>query len=305
MNNDAIRQWLNGRRITDKVIDEFSLSFEDCLVIPVHDTDGAFLFNKFRRDPFIESPGPKYWYSKSGTVQLYAAHKALQHDTIVITEGELDCLVLWSLNIPAVTSTGGAMSFRENWGPLFENKTVYICLDNDLAGAQGTVRILKFIPHAKVVIIPDTARAKDVTDYVSHGKDFRALMDTAKAYQTYQDVRDDEQARRANMMNVLFHEEWMANHDKEYAATVPEKRTKYDGANDIERAKSVPISTLFKVVQNKILCPFHNDHTPSMHVFKDNRAFCFVCSKQADTIDLYRVLHNSTFREAVEALKNI
>lgn len=71
----------------------------------------------------------------------------------------------------------------------------------------------------------------------------------------------------------------------------------------ISRAKSVPIASLIKVGRDhKALCPFHSDTKPSLHVYKDNHAYCFVCTKSASVIDIYMALHSCDFRTAVKAL---
>ena len=72
----------------------------------------------------------------------------------------------------------------------------------------------------------------------------------------------------------------------------------------ISRAKQVPISSLIEVNRaNKALCLFHQDRTPSLHVYPDNHYYCFVCNASGGSITLYRALNpNATFREAVHAL---
>ena len=304
MNNDSVFQWLNNRHINAATLEQFGIHWDTSIVIPINDEDGTFLFNKHRRNPFNDTKGPKYWYDKQGTVQLYGAEFIKDKKTVVYCEGELDALVLWSHNIPAVTSTGGAMSWQEKWTPLLLDKEVYVCLDNDEAGAAGTVRVLESLPHAKVILLPNTAQIKDITEYFTRGGDFRALMDSAKTYATEEEVLTDMNPRKGKMESTLFHEAWLENHEKKTVQLKPVTRSSSE--DEVERAKSVEIKSLVKVGRDrKALCPFHNDKTPSMHVFPDNHAFCFVCHKRADTIDIYRALNNCTFKEAVEALNRL
>lgn len=72
----------------------------------------------------------------------------------------------------------------------------------------------------------------------------------------------------------------------------------------IARAKEHPISDLIEVNRaRKALCLFHQDRTPSMHIYDDLRYKCFVCQEFGDSISLYRALHpKATFPEAVRAL---
>ena len=70
----------------------------------------------------------------------------------------------------------------------------------------------------------------------------------------------------------------------------------------IERARAYPIENLIDARCGMALCIFHEDRRPSMYV-KNNFVHCFSCGKTADTIDVYRKLHGTTFPEAVKALQ--
>ena len=114
--NNHHQHWLNKRGVSDEVLRLFNIStyehpqIGECIRIPFTEHHA-----KYRRDP-LDDRKPKYLYDAGGKVTLYGSDKLQPHHTsVVITEGELDALVLWSLNIPAVSSTGGAMSFQEEW----------------------------------------------------------------------------------------------------------------------------------------------------------------------------------------------
>lgn len=71
----------------------------------------------------------------------------------------------------------------------------------------------------------------------------------------------------------------------------------------IGRAREYPIISLIKVGRDhKALCPFHSDTKPSLHVYPDGHAYCFVCGKRASTIDIYMAIHSCDFKTAVKAL---
>lgn len=51
-----------------------------------------------------------------------------------------------------------------------------------------------------------------------------------------------------------------------------------------------------------IKCPFHNDRTPSMTIYPNDRGFyCHGCKAKGNTID-FLVLSGMTFEEAVDEL---
>ena len=53
----------------------------------------------------------------------------------------------------------------------------------------------------------------------------------------------------------------------------------------------------FKVEHHKTLCPFHNDHTPSL-TFKKNKFKCWSCGKSGDSINLVREVLGKSFVDA-------
>lgn len=69
----------------------------------------------------------------------------------------------------------------------------------------------------------------------------------------------------------------------------------------IERAKQRHIADFVEVVRGKAICPFHDDHHPSMSV-KDNKYFCFVCNEGGDVIDLLVKRDGLTFKDVVRRL---
>ena len=72
--------------------------------------------------------------------------------------------------------------------------------------------------------------------------------------------------------------------------------------SDIEKLRSLPSEGVaqrlgFKVERHKTLCPFHNDHTPSL-TFKKNKFRCWSCGESGDTISLVMKVLNKDFLEA-------
>src|SRR5260370_33683493 len=81
--------------------------------------------------------------------------------------GEFGRLVMEANGFAAVTSTGGAGTFRAEWAKEIEPiSEVYICFDRDPAGRRGAVRVGLMIPQAKLVELPEeVGLGGDVTDY--------------------------------------------------------------------------------------------------------------------------------------------
>lgn len=307
--NNVFRDWLHRSKITDSVIETFGIhdgrhfSFGDnaCITIPVHDDKGQFLFNKYRRSP-LDLNKPKYVYDKGGRLSLYGAHLIKDAKTVVITEGEKDCLVCWSHNIPAVTGTGGAMSFDKEWARYFTDKEVIICFDNDHAGGEGMVRVLSIIPHAKVLFLPDRGGLKDISDYVEGGGNLNELIKTSRFLPSLEAVKENRADRVATFQSTYFHDAYI----KEYEKPVLKHEFKKCFETDrVIRAKQYPINELVNFRQDKARCLWHNERTASLHYYPDtNTCYCFgQCGRVYDAIDVYRKLHNCSFNEAVSALQ--
>lgn len=302
------KNWLVKSGITEDVQEIFSLStathdiLDECIAIPVHDIDGIFIFNKYRKNPMLDDKRPKYLYDKGGVVTLYGYFKAKEHKTILITEGEKDCMVAWSNNIPAVTSTGGAMSFQKEWGELLKDKEVIVCLDNDSTGGNGMVKILDVVPHAKVLFLPDRPGVKDISDYVASGGDLHTLLKTAKILNNVADVKQDRAERVALWKTTYFHDSFIKEHTKPKITF--NKKVTFKG-DDLTSVKDIPINSLLPFKHNKTNCIWHKEKTPSLNYYpENNNVYCFGCNKYGDVIDVYMQQNNLTFKEALKELKN-
>jgi DNA primase len=322
-------RWLTEERhISMEVAEIATLSWNEReLTIPVYDKEGKFLFNKYRRAPWREE-GPKYRYDTGSTACLYGVHllEYIPHgEVVVLTEGELDALVLQTLGFHAMSSTGGAGTWRQEWSELLqENHRVIIAYDADEAGVRGALKVASMTPLAAVAWLP-VQFGKDPTEIVHNGG-VEALIDSFSSARILLVPPDDAENRRDKLHELQqqlnghrietlndrsltpFHIDlalaWVTKEILSELSNQATSRSRYVGdGSDKERARSYPIRDLIKVNrENKALCPFHDDRTPSMHVYHDNHAFCFVCMKRADAIDIYMAINNVDFKTAIAAL---
>lgn len=71
----------------------------------------------------------------------------------------------------------------------------------------------------------------------------------------------------------------------------------------IRQAKARPFTELHEFKRNQAVCPFHDDKGPSMHLYPDNRVYCFSCAKGWDTIGFVMERDGLGFPEAVKRLQ--
>lgn len=174
---ERIRHYLNARGITDDLIIKYKLGWGEFygkgwITIPIKDISGTFSFFKLRKDPDDDKNPDKFKTYPKGEAQIYG-WDTLQNatDKIIICEGELDRLLLMSKGIPAITSTHGAGTFKEEWLRNFKKGKVYICYDNDTAGKNGAVRVAKMLVEngnneTYLINLPEeVGEGGDITDY--------------------------------------------------------------------------------------------------------------------------------------------
>ena len=171
-----IRQYLNARGVSDAVIDAHKLGWgkfygKNWITIPVKDIYGAFRFFKLRRDP--NAGDEKITYPKGVEAQIYGWEMLTNaNHPLTICEGELDRLALLSKNIPAITSTHGAMTFKQEWcEKVGKGRKIYICYDNDDTGKKGAERAAKMVENGGnetyIITLPqEVGEGGDITDYL-------------------------------------------------------------------------------------------------------------------------------------------
>lgn len=170
-----IRKYLNMRGLADAVIDEYKLGYgqfyrKAWITIPIKDIYGNHSFFKLRQDPAFGND--KITYPKGAEAQLYDWEMLTKDNlSLVICEGEMDRLLLLSKGVPAITSTHGAMTFKDEWvEKVGKGRKIYICFDNDEAGKKGSERVAKMVENGGcetyIITLPEeVGEHGDITDY--------------------------------------------------------------------------------------------------------------------------------------------
>lgn len=166
-------EYWKSRGISEETRKKFALDLkEDHLTIPVG--DGRYKIRNFLKLPKYKNP--------VGAASLFKTTQAQQ--TVYMVESELDAIKLHQeIGEPVWSSTGGAMTFKDEWVKDFEGVTkIYICYDNDKAGKDGAQLVAQKLGADRCFLI-SLPQGKDVTEYfVKHnrtGKHFLSLADDA------------------------------------------------------------------------------------------------------------------------------
>lgn len=328
-----IYQWLITRGISDSTITEYQISWNGTrIVLPVHDSQGKILFNKYRRDP-NSTEGPKYLYEKGGSSTLYGMKTFVPTNTVLLCEGELDCLLLISKGFNALSTTGGSSTFKEEWATLFKDcPAVYICYDTDDAGLKGSFHVQELIPNAQIIALPK--EVKDVTEYFKNhtNEDFISLALEARNYPTprswrgvptkkeLNNFKKEYEAEIQNLMDQarVKREQYKSDKFEQYTIQMFMSRRgevirqiKYwqptraqVGDDRIQKAKAVSVLRFIKLnSQGFAQCVFHKDKNPSMYYYeKQNRVKCFSCDKLGDVIDVVQATNKVGLKEALDII---
>lgn len=147
------RQYWYNRKITDSTIDRYRLgNFEGWNLIPIYD-DGLFINFQCRRDK--PDKRIRFWYKDTDFKPVLFNKDILQFvDTIYITEGMTDCLLLNQVGLPSVCSTNGADTWNSGWIRYFTTiKNIFYIADNDKAGIVGANRVSNSLGSSRVRVM--------------------------------------------------------------------------------------------------------------------------------------------------------
>ena len=110
---------------------------------------------------------PKYYGISGSRVGIFNAECLWTAQDVVICEGEIDAMLLVQAGYNAVTSTGGAGSWKAEWARFFAGvQRIYVLFDNDAAGSDGAMKVRASLTRARIVQYPDNV--KDAGELFAH-----------------------------------------------------------------------------------------------------------------------------------------
>ena len=151
------RAYWHSRGLTDQTISEFMLGFDgQRYTIPAMWRYLPFGVKRRKAADIDDGIDAKYTSIYGSRVGIFNSDTLLGAEYVVICEGEIDAMLLHQSGIRAVSSTGGAGSWRDKWAQHFTHiQRVFVLYDNDEAGRKGARTIQASIRRAQVLTLPD------------------------------------------------------------------------------------------------------------------------------------------------------
>lgn len=171
MNNPERKHYLLTKRgITEETIKKFELGADfGKITIPIRDEKGNCV-NIRRYTPEAKGTAKmQSWKAGYGTARLFPIEN-LNNPNILLCEGEMDCILANQFGFNALSTTGGASTWKSDWNQLFKNKNVCICYDVDDEGKKGALKVAyeleSWAYQVKIIKLPIAdIKGGDLTDY--------------------------------------------------------------------------------------------------------------------------------------------
>jgi DNA primase len=175
------RDYWYRRGLKDPTIDRYKLgNYDGWNLIPIYD-EGYFINFQCRKD--IPEKRIRLWYKDMDFKPVLFNKDVLPFvESVFITEGMVDCILLNQLGFPSVCSTNGAMSWNLGWIKYFcKMKEITYIADYDRAGKLGANLVAKSLGLFRVKIVEFEGKADkyDSVDFFRDGgtiDSFRELI---------------------------------------------------------------------------------------------------------------------------------
>jgi DNA-binding MarR family transcriptional regulator len=165
----TINEYLAAHSINEDFVKKiFRWSWDaTTITIPIFDPNAKHLTNRYRH----LDGSPKFSADKGSHPTLYASHLIKTKNTIVLCEGEPDCVRLWQEGIPAVTGTSGVKTFNPSLAEPLKGKKVLITLDTDKEGQSSIEKYYTTLLSTKATPLIKNLppQYKDICDYFTAG----------------------------------------------------------------------------------------------------------------------------------------
>lgn len=158
-----IHPYMYKRGLTDEIIERYDIGYDkinDMITFPVRDRYGRCLFLAKR-----SVKGKMFVLPSSRNKPLYGVFELdYSKPDLYIVESFLNALTLvkWGYNAIALMGTGS--NYQYDLINKLPFRTIHLCLDGDMAGRHGTIKLMQVIDKNKIVYNHPMYEGKDVND---------------------------------------------------------------------------------------------------------------------------------------------
>lgn len=181
-NERLLEHLLQKRMLTPDIIAEFQLGWDKTqrrLTIPIYNQDRDIVNVRFwqpeydrQYDAAGKLVGNKIFSLPDARHDILFPYATISEPTIILSEGELDTILLHSMGFKAMTSISGVNTFNLSWSRLFINKNIVIMFDDhapsQLAADKVIGRLTPVCQSIKPVLLKNIEgfKGKDVTELI-------------------------------------------------------------------------------------------------------------------------------------------
>lgn len=173
--SDGALKYIEKRGISQHTLSKMKI-YSDVVYMPqIEKETGVICFPYFLDETLINIKSrdinKNFCLCKNAELIFYNINCINKHDSVIITEGEFDCLSYIEAGfdncISVPNGAGGKnMEYFDNYVELFDNvHTVYLSVDNDLAGYELRNELLRRIGNEKCKII-ELDDCKDANEFL-------------------------------------------------------------------------------------------------------------------------------------------
>lgn len=224
----AARAFLNERGLTDETLKQHVIGYDaelHAVIVPLTFQDDEVVSLK---KMFFDVQGwrlrdGKKDFRNYGPATLYCSELVKDVESVIVCEGELDCLLLRQHGFDAVTGTSGAGTWKLTWSEQLQGMDATLVFDSDDAGRKGVLKVAEKLGGiARTIRVADLfpendgsdKDQKDVTDFFRLGgtvEDFRAILSQATRYEIKSNASDEESVSRFSQARIA--DEILEEHD--------------------------------------------------------------------------------------------
>ncbi len=181
--------YLESRGFDQDIQKEWSLEYKnDEVLINYLDPEGNYLYTRRNR------PGKEPKYKSPSSDSLPGGHSCLYglhmlkyiSDTLLLIEGEYNCISCWIMGHYALGVAGQTMSLKEHHLKDIPDtvKKIIILYDDPKHATERAREILRYYEYEMKVYIAKYPDGKDANDYLREGNttEFKAIINTADRY---------------------------------------------------------------------------------------------------------------------------